>query len=62
GTFFRNGMSLNGGRITAQMRYSSGGVIAQSNTATNNNQVQLGNYQESRIRHFHQTLDKYLSR
>lgn len=28
--------------------------------ASKNGQLQLGNYQESRIRHFHQTLDKYL--
>lgn len=28
--------------------------------ASANKQVQLGQYQESRIRHFHQTLDKYL--
>jgi len=27
-----------------------------------NNRVQLGNYQEIRIRHFHRTLDKYLGR
>jgi len=27
-----------------------------------NNRVQLGDYQEIRIRHFHRTLDKYLSR
>ncbi len=27
-----------------------------------NNQVQLGDYQEIRIRHFHRTLDKYLAR
>lgn len=26
-----------------------------------NKKLQLGNYQESRIRHFHQTLDKYLN-
>jgi phenylpropionate dioxygenase-like ring-hydroxylating dioxygenase large terminal subunit len=26
-----------------------------------NNRVELGNYQESRIRHFHATLDKYLA-
>ncbi len=29
--------------------------------ASANKEVQLGSYQESRIRHFHQTLDKYLS-
>ena len=29
--------------------------------ASPNNRVELGNYQESRIRQFHQTLDKYLS-
>ena len=28
--------------------------------ASPNNRVELGNYQESRIRQFHQTLDKYL--
>ena len=27
-----------------------------------NNEVQLGDYQEIRIRHFHRTLDKYLNR
>ena len=26
-----------------------------------NNRVELGNYQDSRIRHFHATMDKYLS-
>ncbi|MNP76004.1 hypothetical protein D3C76_1731620 [compost metagenome] len=26
-----------------------------------NKQLHLGNYQEIRIRHFHQTLDKYLA-
>jgi phenylpropionate dioxygenase-like ring-hydroxylating dioxygenase large terminal subunit len=30
--------------------------------ASKNNQVQLGDYQEIRIRHFHQTIDKYLAR
>jgi phenylpropionate dioxygenase-like ring-hydroxylating dioxygenase large terminal subunit len=29
--------------------------------ASPNNRVELGRYQESRIRHFHQTLDKYLA-
>lgn len=29
--------------------------------ASKNREIQLGNYQEVRIRHFHQTLDKYLS-
>jgi phenylpropionate dioxygenase-like ring-hydroxylating dioxygenase large terminal subunit len=29
--------------------------------ASPNNRVELGNYQESRIRQFHQTLDKYLA-
>jgi phenylpropionate dioxygenase-like ring-hydroxylating dioxygenase large terminal subunit len=29
--------------------------------ASPDNHVQLGNYQESRIRHFHRTLDKYLA-
>jgi hypothetical protein len=27
-----------------------------------NDRVELGHYQESRIRHFHATLDKYLAR
>jgi len=30
--------------------------------ASKNNEVQLGDYQEIRIRHFHRTLDKYLAR
>jgi hypothetical protein len=30
--------------------------------ASKNGQVQLGNYQEIRIRHFNRTLDKYLAR
>jgi hypothetical protein len=30
--------------------------------ASKNGQVQLGDYQEIRIRHFHRTLDKYLDR
>ena len=30
--------------------------------ASKNNQVQLGDYQEIRIRHFHRTLDKYLAK
>jgi nitrite reductase/ring-hydroxylating ferredoxin subunit len=29
--------------------------------ASKNRQIELGHYQESRIRHFHQTMDKYLS-
>lgn len=29
--------------------------------ASPNNRVELGNYQESRIRHFHQTMDKYIA-
>lgn len=29
--------------------------------ASRNKQVELGHYQESRIRHFHRTMDKYLS-
>lgn len=35
--------------------------VQQGLHASPNNLVQLGNYQESRIRQFHQTLDKYLS-
>lgn len=30
--------------------------------SSGNNRVELGNYQEIRIRHFHRTLDKYLAR
>ena len=30
--------------------------------ASKNNEVQLGDYQEIRIRHFHRTLDKYLAK
>jgi hypothetical protein len=29
--------------------------------SSSNDRVELGNYQESRIRHFHATLDKYLA-
>jgi hypothetical protein len=29
--------------------------------ASKNKAIELGHYQESRIRHFHQTMDKYLS-
>ena len=30
--------------------------------ASKNGEVQLGDYQEIRIRHFHRTLDRYLAR
>lgn len=40
----------------ANLPYVQDGLIASAN-----NRVELGHYQESRIRHFHQTLDKYLS-
>ena len=36
--------------------YVQDGLIASAN-----NRVELGNYQDSRIRHFHATLDKYLT-
>lgn len=39
----------------ANLPYVQDGLIASAN-----NRVELGKYQESRIRHFHQTLDKYL--
>jgi hypothetical protein len=39
------------------MPYVQEGLLA-SGTGT----VHLGRYQESRIRHFHRTLDKYLAR
>lgn len=39
----------------ANLPYVQDGLIASPN-----NRVELGRYQESRIRHFHQTLDKYL--
>ena len=39
----------------ANLPYVQDGLIASAN-----NRVELGNYQESRIRQFHQTLDKYL--
>ncbi|MCG8442394.1 MAG: aromatic ring-hydroxylating dioxygenase subunit alpha [Caulobacterales bacterium] len=35
--------------------------VQEGMKASFNKQLQLGNYQESRIRHFHETLDKYLS-
>lgn len=35
--------------------------IHEGMKASKNRKIQLGNYQEVRIRHFHQTLDKYLS-
>ena len=35
--------------------YVQDGLIASAN-----NRVELGQYQDSRIRHFHHTLDKYL--
>ncbi len=35
--------------------------VQEGLVASPNNRVELGNYQESRIRHFHQTLDKYLA-
>jgi nitrite reductase/ring-hydroxylating ferredoxin subunit len=40
----------------ANLPYVQEGLVASAN-----NRVELGNYQESRIRHFHQTLDKYMS-
>lgn len=40
----------------ANLPYVQDGLIASSN-----NRIELGKYQESRIRHFHQTLDKYLN-
>lgn len=40
----------------ANLPYVQEGLIASPN-----NRVELGHYQESRIRHFHQTLDKYLA-
>ncbi len=40
----------------ANMPYVQDGLVASAN-----NEVQLGNYQEIRIRHFHQTLDEYLT-
>ena len=35
--------------------------VQEGLAASANNEVQLGNYQEVRIRHFHQTLDEYLT-
>jgi phenylpropionate dioxygenase-like ring-hydroxylating dioxygenase large terminal subunit len=40
----------------ANLPYVQEGLVASPN-----NRVELGHYQESRIRHFHQTLDKYLA-
>ena len=40
----------------SNMPYVQEGLVASAN-----DQVQLGNYQEIRIRHFHQTLDDYLT-
>lgn len=40
----------------SRLPYVQDGLIASPN-----NRVELGAYQESRIRHFHQTLDKYLA-
>lgn len=40
----------------ANLPYVQDGLIASPN-----NRVELGHYQESRIRHFHQTLDKYIA-
>ena len=34
--------------------------VQQGMKASKNKQLELGHYQESRIRHFHRTLDKYL--
>jgi hypothetical protein len=39
------------------MPYVQDGLMASAT-----GRVQLGSYQESRIRHFHQTLDTYLQR
>jgi len=36
-------------------------VIQEGLKASKNKQIQLGTYQESRIRHFAQTLEKYLA-
>ncbi|MCY1359535.1 hypothetical protein D9M69_461110 [compost metagenome] len=35
--------------------------VQSSMKASKNKQLHLGNYQEVRIRHFHQTLDRYLN-
>ncbi len=40
----------------SNMPYVQEGLVASPN-----NEVQLGNYQEIRIRHFHRTLDEYLA-
>ena len=37
-------------------------VVQQGLKCSKNKQIELGNYQEIRIRQFHQTLDKYLAR
>jgi hypothetical protein len=36
--------------------------VQQGLKASKTGEIQLGDYQEIRIRQFHQTLDKYLSR
>jgi len=36
-------------------------AVQKGMKASANRRIELGHYQESRIRHFHQTLDKYLS-
>jgi phenylpropionate dioxygenase-like ring-hydroxylating dioxygenase large terminal subunit len=36
--------------------------VQEGMKASKNNRLELGNYQEIRIRHFHHTLDKYLAR
>lgn len=41
----------------SNMPYVQEGLVSSPN-----NEVQLGNYQEIRIRHFHQTLDEYLAK
>ncbi len=41
----------------SNMPYVQEGLVASAT-----GRVQLGSYQESRIRHFHQTLDTYLQR
>ena len=35
--------------------------VQQGMKASANGRLELGHYQESRIRHFHRTLDKYMS-
>lgn len=36
--------------------------VQEGMEASANGRIELGNYQESRIRHFHQTMDKYLEK